>query len=296
MKIVVIGNPEGWYARDLRRVAAARHDICVVEHRNLTAHLSNTVSTVNNALNELSAADAVLVRTMDAGSLEQVVFRMDALGELCRAGAVVVNSPRAVEAAVDKYLAAAKCQAAGLTVPPTSVCQNTEDAMTAFEALGEDVVVKPLFGGEGRGIFRVEDRDAAYRAFRMLRQLNSVIYLQRFIPNGGYDTRLFVVGRRVMGMRRSNPHDWRSNISRGAVAEAVEISPPMAEIAIRAAAAVGCEIAGVDLLHGEDGTEYVLEVNAVPGWKALARTTNCDVAAMVLEHLENLVAEKGTGV
>ena len=81
---------------------------------------------------------------------------------------------KAIETAVDKYLATARLQAAGLLVPPTAVCQTTADGLAAFERLGGDVVVKPLFGGEGRGITRVTDAAVARRVFAALEQLGSV--------------------------------------------------------------------------------------------------------------------------
>jgi len=229
--------------------------------------------------------EAVLVRSMPPGSLEQVVFRMDALANLADAGVQVVNPPRAIEVAVDKYLATTRLQAAGLLVPQTLVCQTALQAMEGFLQLGSDVVVKPLFGGEGRGITRVTDPAIAHRVFQALEAIGSVLYLQKFIPHEGCDLRLLVVGKQVLGMRRRNPSDWRTNISRGAVAEPLEVTDELASLARRAADAVGAPLAGVDLLPGKDGRLYALEVNAVPGWRALAKVTKTDVAELVLQYL-----------
>ena len=179
---------------------------------------------------------------MPPGSLEQIVFRMDLLGRLEAAGVPVFNPPRAIEAAVDKYLASARLAAAGLLVPRTIVCQTADDAMAAFAALGGDVVVKPLFGSEGRGIARLQDEAMAERAFRMIAGLGGVLYVQQFIPHDGFDVRVLVVGRKMFAMRRSNPTDWRTNISRGATAEPIEITAEMADLARRAAEAIGAPI------------------------------------------------------
>src|SRR5262249_58550984 len=94
----------------------------------------------------LAGFDAVIVRTMPPGSLEQVVFRMDLLHRLQARGVAVLNSPRALEACVDKYLATACLEAAGLRVPPTIVCQHADAALEAFTALVGHVQVKQLFG------------------------------------------------------------------------------------------------------------------------------------------------------
>jgi ribosomal protein S6--L-glutamate ligase len=179
-----------------------------------------------------------------------------------------------------------------LAVPRTIVCQRTEAALAAFDRLGRDVVLKPLFGAEGRGITRLTDPELAGRAFRLLEQLQAVIYLQEFVPHQGCDLRILVLGERTLGIRRSSGTDWRTNVSRGAQAAPLEVTPELAGIARRAAAAVGAPLAGVDLLPGRDGRLYALEVNAVPGWRALARALEIDVAALVLEF----VAEQASAV
>ena len=286
LRIALLGSPTSWYTRDLQRAAAAAHSIVTVGYGQLQSELAGDASRFQAGLTDLAEADCLLVRSMPPGSLEQIVFRMDMLGQLARRGLPVVNGPRAIETAVDKYLATARLQAAGLTVPRTVVCQSVDEALTAFHALGGDVVVKPLFGSEGRGILRVSDEGLAWRTFQTLTRLDRVLYLQQFIAHGGSDLRLLVLGERVLGMRRTSADDWRTNISRGAVAEPLPVTSELEELARRAATAVGATLAGVDLLPGNDGGLYALEVNAIPGWRALAAATGIDVAQLVLEHLK----------
>ncbi len=278
-----------WYLRDLRRAAGSTADVTVCDFAALAARLGGLPGprvAADGA--DLTDCAALLVRSMPPGSLEQVVFRMDALAQVERSGTPVLNPPRALETAIDKYLTLARLSDAGLRVPPTVACQTWEAALGAFEQLGGDVVVKPLFGSEGRGITRVSDRALAERAFRLLAQLGAVIYLQAFLPHYGYDLRALVIGDRLLAMRRANSHDWRTNVSRGATTEPVELGPELAQMAETAARAVGASLAGVDLLPARDGHVYVLEVNAVPGWKALARTLQVDVARLVLDYASGL--------
>jgi ribosomal protein S6--L-glutamate ligase len=286
-RFAVLAAPDSWYAADLLRAAAGEHELVVLPFSQLSAGIggSNAIASGGRDLREF---DAILVRTMPPGSLEQVVFRMDALGQLAAAGKVVVNPPRALEIAVDKYLALARLKAAGLVTPRTWVGQAAEEALAAWQQLGGDVVVKPLFGGEGRGIMRVSDPDLALRAFNTLERTGAVIYLQEFIHHTGYDLRLFVLGDRIFGMKRRNDQDWRTNVSRGATTEPFTVTPELHELARRANDAVGTRIAGVDLVPGRDGRLYAIEVNAVPGWKALARTLQVDIARLVLEYVVDL--------
>jgi ribosomal protein S6--L-glutamate ligase len=127
----------------------------------------------------------------------------------------------------------------------------------------------------------------AWRTFRTLERLQSVLYLQQFVPHPGWDLRAFVLGGRVIAaMRRSGKaDDWRTNVAQGGSATPVRLSAAEQELAVRAAAVVGAPVAGVDLLPGRDGEWYVLEVNAVPGWRALAPVAGIDVAAAVVRFL-----------
>ncbi len=292
MHFAVLCSPTSWYLQDLRRAAAGDHELTPIAFRDLAAELGPSGPRFIAGGLDLAAVDVLLVRTMPPASLEQVVMRMDVLGRLEAAGTLVVNSARAVEAAVDKYLASAKLAAAGLKTPETIVCQTVDAAMEAFARLGGDVVLKPLFGGEGRGIARLEDEAIAQRTFSLLTGLGAVLYVQRFVPHDGWDIRVLVVGEGMWAMRRRNPLDWRTNVSRGAIAEAIECDPHWAQLARRAADAIGAVIAGVDLLPGRDHELHVIEVNAVPGWQALARTLEVDIAREVLDYVGGQVARQ----
>jgi len=275
--------------RDLSRAANDRGHFCRrIDFPALVGSIGVGDSAIVAGESDLTSFDAVIVRTMPPGSLEQVVYRMDALWRLEAAGISVLNPAKAVECAVDKYLASARLEAAGLTVPPTIVCENAEAALSAFDRLGKDVVVKPIFGSEGRGIVRVSDPDLALRTFRTLERIDSVLYVQQFIENEGFDVRVMTLDGRVLGgMRRRANGDFRTNVSRRATAEQYVLSEREVELALRAADATGSRLAGVDLLYGRDGTCYVIEVNAVPGWRAFGRVTGLDVAAAVITSLES---------
>lgn len=280
MRLAVLSAGSGWHVRDLQRAATRLgQDAVAVDFRRLSAGVAHQPDA-------LTSFDSVLVRTMPPGSLEQVVFRMDLLHRAQACGVAVLNPPRAVETCVDKYLATAFLEAAGLRVPPTIACQHADAALEAFAALGGDVVVKPLFGSEGRGMVRVCDPEMAWRTFRTLERTQSVLYLQQFIPHPGWDVRVFVLGGRVLtAMRRYSNGDWRTNVAQGGRGEVVQVSVDEQRLALSAAVALGAPLAGVDLLPGPRGEWYVLEVNAVPGWRALAPVTGVDVAAAVIDFL-----------
>ncbi len=262
------------------------HRAEILDFRGLSAR-------VGSGLSPLDDFDAIVVRTMPPGSLEQVVFRMDLLHLAQDRGAIVLNPPRALEICIDKYLATARLAAAGLPVPQTIVCQNSDDAMAAFETLCGDVVVKPIFGSEGRGMMRISDADLAWRTFRTLERTDCVVYLQRFICHPGWDTRVFVLGGEVRAAMRRHARDgWRTNVAQGGRAELVRATPKQAELAVRAAEVCGTMAAGIDLLPDADGEEYILEVNAVPGWRALAPVTGVDIAAEMVGFLAR-VASRG---
>ena len=147
-------------------------------------------------------------------------------------------------------------------------------------------MVKPLFGSEGRGLVRVSDRELARRAFTTLERLGAVLYAQKAVRHPGHDFRAFVLGGRVLGaIRRFAPEgDWRTNVAVGGRPEACRLDAALGTPgAWPRPRPSGAEMAGVDLLDDLDrGEPVVLEVNAVPGWRALAAATGVDVAAAVL--------------
>jgi ribosomal protein S6--L-glutamate ligase len=113
-----------------------------------------------------------------------------------------------------------------------------------------------------------------------------VLYVQQFIRHPGWDLRAFVLGGRVLtAMRRHCGGDWRTNVAQGGRGESARLEPEEERLAVQAAAALGAVAAGVDLLPGPDGQWYVLEVNAVPGWRALAPVTGVDVAVELVRYL-----------
>jgi triphosphoribosyl-dephospho-CoA synthase len=196
----------------------------------------------------------------------------------------VLNPPRALEACVDKYLALVRLEQAGLRVPETIVCQHADAAIEAFETLGRDVVVKPIFGSEGRGMMRIGDAELAWRTFRTLERSQAAIYVQRFVAHPGWDLRAFVLNGKVLAaIRRVAGDDWRTNVAQGAKAEPTTLTPEQESLALRAASALGAIAAGVDLLPGPNGEWFVIEVNAVPGWRALGPATGVDVARKLIE-------------
>jgi RimK family alpha-L-glutamate ligase len=298
LRIALLGEPTGWH---LGRLAAAirgrGHEAFAVRWNELAAEVGGgDAGAGEHFLPEaVSRADCVVVRGMPVGALEDVIFRMDVLSRLARHGTPIVNSPRALEVAIDKYLSLARMQEAGIAVPRTIVAQDAAGIARAWHSLGQDAVVKPLFGSRGRGIERLAAHAdlGPYLDAARLRAANPVAngppaacYLQEFVPHRGWDARIFLIGDQALAMRRVSDDDWRLNVSRGARAE--PWTPPGEWIALarQAADAVGTTIAGVDLLPASDGRLLVLEVNAVPGWRGLEGATGRDVTALVVDYVE----------
>ena len=270
MQIGVFGNHDSWYVNELCRVGTSRgHQVLPLLFGQFSVSIETGTLAMNCGEVNLKDLDAVLVRTMPPGSLEQVVARMDMLAGLEAAGVRVINPPRALECAVDKYLTTQRLSAAGMAVPATIVCENSDAALAAFENLGRDVVVKPLFGAEGRGIMRVSDPELALRAFRTLERLGAVLYLQKFVSGPGFDIRVLLLDGQLVGSMKRIPKDgdFRANISQQGNALAHSATDPELELARQAANITGSLFAGIDLMYNPDLEPIVIEVNAVPGWR-----------------------------
>jgi RimK family alpha-L-glutamate ligase len=285
LHLVILAAREGWHTRELTRALEARgHTGAVVPYEGLVAVIGGRSGLRSHAA-DLDRADAVLARIIPSGSLEQIIYRVDALHRLEDRGVRVMNSPRAIERTVDKFWTSALLEQCGLPTPDTIVCETPEEAFAAQRAEGGDVIVKPLFGSMGLGMVRVSDEEMAFRVFKAIETIRGVYYLQRTIDHDGRDVRAFVVGGRVLAAIERTSTGWRTNLSRGGAARAVQLSEAWSALAVRAAAAVGAEYAGVDLLPARDGPVYVLEVNGIPGWEGLQGATGLDVAGAVIDQL-----------
>jgi RimK family alpha-L-glutamate ligase len=293
LRVGVLGASGSWHARGLLANLAARgHEVLALPATRLRSEVDEHgdvhVLGPDDAI--LDALDLLIVRGLPRGSVEQVIFRMDALHVLAAHGVRCVNSPRAVERTVDKSWAGATLARAGVRTPPTVVCERYDAAMHAFEKLGGDVVVKPLFGAMGNGIVRLEDRDVAHRVFRALELERTVYYVQRTIaPPGRRDLRVLVLAGEVAGAMERVTDSWRANVARGARPRAVALNEAERGMAIAAAAALEADIAGVDLLVAPDGEMMVLEVNGIPGWQALQSVCEEDLTALVVSRCEALL-------
>jgi RimK family alpha-L-glutamate ligase len=288
MRLAVLAAREGWHTRELERAAAERkHDLKILPYEGLVASIGPSPG-LRSRNSSLDSMDAVLARIIPSGSLEQIIFRVDALHRLEDRGTLVLNSPRTIERTVDKFWTSALLEQCGIVTPETVVCDDIEQAFAAFRVMG-DVIVKPLFGSMGLGMVRVTDEEMAFRVFRTLEQLSAVYYLQRTIDHDGSDVRAFVVGGEVIGAIERRASGWRTNLARGGTARSVKLPQGLSALAVRSAAAVGAEYAGVDLLTGRDGTTYVIEVNGIPGWRGLQEATGQDVAGRLLDYVAHRV-------
>jgi len=286
MRVAVLGSTGGWHAERLQRALSARgHECGFAPVTRMVGRIEGGLGLRGREL-ALDACDVVVVRGIPRGSLEQVIFRVDALHALAAAGVRAVNRADTIERTIDKFLASALLAAAGLPTPRTVACERADDALQAFADLGSDVIVKPLFGAMGFGMTRIDDLDVAQRVFRALELERAVYYLQETLAHDGVDVRALVVGERVVGAIERVATGWRANLARGARARAIALDDRRAEVCVRAATALGADYAGVDLLQAADGREYVLEVNGIPGWRGVEEATGVDVASALVEHLE----------
>jgi len=286
MKIGILADRAGWHVEALAK-ALARRD-CQTDFLPITRLVARApgdpLITIDGR--PLESYDALLIRTIPEGSLEQIVFRMNALHRLEAAGVRIMNRPSPLEQTVDKYYTSSLLAAHGLPTPRTVVTEGFDDAMAAFQELG-DVVVKPLFGAGGRGMARVSDADVAYRLFRALTLTRSIFYIQEFVPHGDYDLRGLVIGDRVVAAMRRRADGWRHNVSQGAHPERHVMDDDATHLCLEASRLLGTDYAGIDLLQTARGYT-VVEVNSIPGWSGLQRTTESEIAQEIVDHLLSL--------
>jgi RimK family alpha-L-glutamate ligase len=288
--ILVVSDQRDWHARQMETAFAAAG--ARVERIDLADCGFDTSSPSGLSLPGLGSRlpDAVHVRTLSGGSFEAITKRLGVLHALTELGVVVWNDARAIERCVDKSMTSFLLARAGIPTPPTWTTESAEAAraLVERETPSGPVVLKPLFGAQGKGlrlIWRPEDLPRS-------EEIAGVYYLQRFQSNGGQDFtdyRLFVLRGRVIATMMRRASTWITNVKQGGQPSAVAPDLKMGRLAIAAAEAVGAAIAGVDVLVGVDGAPTVLEVNSMPAWSGLQKVSKRNIAeAIALALTETL--------
>ncbi|MEN3384357.1 MAG: tetrahydromethanopterin:alpha-L-glutamate ligase [Hyphomicrobiales bacterium] len=238
--------------------------------------------------------DAVMVRTMSGGSFEAVTMRLGVLHALRELGVTVWNDARAIERCVDKSMTSFLLARAGIPTPPTWTTESPEAArgIVRREAPHGPLVLKPLFGSQGRGLRLIHQASELPEPAAVA----GAYYLQRFVGvdrDGFRDFRLLVSqGRLIAAMARHAP-TWITNVKRGGKPVAALVDAEMRDLAIAAAAAVGTAFAGVDVIYGADGRPSVLEVNSMPAWAGVQKVTQPNIAAALAADLVELLSRNG---
>ena len=285
LRFLVLGAGEGWHSNQLKMAANQLNcDLEFADYESLAARLPRSgIADLQSNAGGLVDFDGVLTRTMPPGSLEKITFRLAVLHAHIARGLSVVNPPRGLEIAIDKFATLEHVGRLGYEVPRTRVAQSRREAMDAFVELQGDCVIKPLFGGEGRGVMRIQNTELAWYSFATLDQLDAVFYIQEFVPPGGRDTRLLIIGEEVIALRRENEHDFRTNVISGSSCRQIDAPPEQTEIAKHILSSLDLRFAAVDFIDCEQGPPLVLEVNAVPGWRGAQSVVSHPIAESILQ-------------
>jgi RimK family alpha-L-glutamate ligase len=285
--IALVGDRVDWHARVLAKAFAAlgvRTIPVRLEECRFETHRSPALSIpgFGNVL-----PDAVLVRSMSGGTFERVTVRLGILHALRDLGVTVWNDAHAIERCVDKSMTSFRLARAGIPTPETWVTESPEAARAIVEreAASRLLVLKPLFGSQGRNLRLIGSADDLPDPGPVA----GVYYLQRYLGtdhgDGFRDFRLLVSRGRVIAAMIRHASQWITNVKLGGRPLPVVPDQTMKEIAVRAAAAVGADFAGIDILHDVDGRPTVLEVNSMPAWSGLQKVASVDIASALATDL-----------
>ncbi|ALG67782.1 ATP-grasp domain-containing protein [Beggiatoa leptomitoformis] len=291
-RVVIFTDFPGWHGKRLTKAFAKRH-------------ITSQYLSLNDCYFDLNSAtglqiptftdclpDGVFVRGIAGGTFEQVTVRLGILHALKAAGVPIYNDVRAIERTVDKSMTSFLLYRAGIPTPATVVCESREQAShvlhTAF-ARGEEMVLKPLFGSQGKRLLRLKAGDSLPAG----ELYNHLYYLQTFIPCANtdksgntlayHDWRVFVInGKAQAAMLRHSQH-WITNRAQGASCRASALDPELIKLAESAAQTINVDYAGVDILRDKAGQAYVLEVNGVPAWQGLQGVCKQDIADCLVD-------------
>jgi RimK family alpha-L-glutamate ligase len=287
-RVAILTDRPGWHGRELQRAFRAlgvqTHFASLSDCR---LDLEGTHAGVRVPGFGMQAPDAVFVRSIEAGTFEQVTLRLSVLHALRELGVAVYNDARAIERSVDKAMTTFLLRRRGIPTLPTWVTERESVARGVLMREGaqrHELVVKPLFGSQGKGLRRL----AGGARIPGQAEVRGVWYLQRFLNCGEgnwHDWRVLVAGGRPVSAMLRRGRSWVTNVAQGAQAEAVDARGELAQLAVEAAAAVGADYAGIDLMRDAEGRWLVLEVNSIPAWRGLQAVTATRIAVALAGDL-----------
>lgn len=292
-RIALMHDRLDWHSRELIAAFAARN-VALVPAR-LAACGYDTGRPSGLVIDGFAALpDAVLVRLITGGSFEAVTVRLGVLHALRALGVLVINDARAIENCADKSATSFLLAQAGVATPEAWTVQSlaAAKAVVRREAGQGPLVLKPLFGSQGRGLKLIR-READLPDPDTVR---GVYYLQRFVgvDNDGYrDTRVLVSNGAVIAAMTRHARHWITNIKQGAIPSLEVPDEATAALALRAAKTVRATIAGVDIVQSCEGTRMVLEVNSMPGWSGLQKVTPVSIAQRLADDFLGSLALAG---
>jgi tetrahydromethanopterin:alpha-L-glutamate ligase len=282
--VALVGDRVDWHARELVRALSAHgaHAVPIRLERCAFATTNPFGLRIDGFADRLP--DAVIVRSMSGGTFEAVTRRLGILHALRELGVTVWNDARAIERCVDKSMTSFLLARAGIPTPATFVTENTDSAASWRADQPGDLVAKPLFGAQGRGLLRF-DRTTALPD--PAEGLSGVLYLQHYVGRDSEwrDFRVFVVGEVAVAAMARRGASWITNVARGGTCESADVAGRLGELAIAASRAVGTAYCGVDLIENEQGGLVVLEVNSMPAWKGLQGVAAIDIADHIARHV-----------
>lgn len=289
MKIAILSNGTGNYStKRLKDIAIARgHEVKVIKYRECYASIEKNHPTISYRGEDLAQFDAIIPRI--ANSMTKYGTAM--VRQLEMRGIYTISSSIAINRSRDKLRSMQLLAKFGVDIPKTVFSRNSADIDDLLEKLGgTPVIIKLARGTHGNGVVLAETKKAAksvLQAFYLSNEDGTNILLQEFVKeSAGTDIRAFVVGGRVVASmkRQSLDDDFRSNLHKGGEGTIIKLTEEERKMAIKAAKAMGLNIAGVDLMRSARGP-LVLEVNASPGF-GIEKVTGRDVATPIIEYIE----------
>jgi tetrahydromethanopterin:alpha-L-glutamate ligase len=236
--------------------------------------------------------DGVFVRSISAGTLEQITFRLGLLHALRESGVRVWNDARAIERCVDKSQTTFLLHKAGIATPRTRVCEGRVHADEYTEGLARPLVIKPLFGSQGKGIGQI----SAQNELPAPEAVDSIYYMQDFVAPADdvyEDWRVLASRHRVIAAMTRRGKSWVTNIHQGAAARTHMPDAEMVEISMAAMRAIDADYAGIDLIRTAKGELQVLEVNSNPAWRGLQSVADVNIAEAIAEDfLRTVIAHR----
>ncbi len=290
-KIGVIGVPGSWSSEHLTdEVERQTGQRFLIDMAKVRFDLDRNQIFYGNE--DLQSFDAFIIKKIGERYSPDLLNRLEILNYLSDKGVRFFSEPKKICGLLDRMSCTLKLKQAGISIPPTVITEDLDEALAATEDFGK-AVLKPLYTSKARGMVVVDSSNGAKSQIESFKAAgNEMIYIQKLVPIPGKDLGIVFLGNKYLATyaRVAKKDSWNTTTNSGGKYQPYEPDEAVIKLAHKAQEIFGLDFTCVDLVETPSGPK-VFEVSAFGGFKGLKDAHDIDAAKLIVDFVLKRLSE-----